>query len=291
MAHDGGDDDQLELGSFNEDEMKELMQELEGVDVSDITAEMDTGGQPGTDKAQQRAIEINPVHPDSDFTDGSENLTDTTENTEGPMRVTVETSATSPVESTTDTVADPCAKEEPDGMDDESLQQLSMLETMCDLANKALVTHAEIVAARDSMSAVRGSVCFAPSSVHEMDDVRFVQEVASELPFLFTAQEAQGYLPCNVERRYAAVAIARDLQAICNSINHECAMAVEGLPKGSDSIDDGGDADVVIEGATDDENDESGEGSEVKHGCDSDSGEVLVHSYADLDDEVVSNNV
>lgn len=222
--------DSLELGSFNEDEMKELMEELEGVDMisEGINGEADI-------KENDTANDNNQTSPDSDFTNDSmalsddcnngvaimkENPTnDDNDNEEGPIRVTVDTSASE---------GDTCPNIVDDRIDsddgNEDSNHVSLLETMCDLSNRALAVHAEIIAARDSMSAVKGAVCFAPSSAREMEDVQMVRDVAEKLPFLFTHQEAQGFLSCSVPRRYASVAMARDLHAICTSIDRECAL-------------------------------------------------------------------
>jgi len=212
--------DSLELGSFNDAEMKELMEELEGVDIISEDSKCDEDHQ---------------TSPDSDFTNdsvamtpsecGNDNTIDKDMGTEqGPTRVTVDTSASDGA--TYPNALDECGVGEVDANGDiEDSNDLSLLEKMCDLSNRALAVHAEIIAARDSMSAVQGAVCFAPSSAREMEDVQIVKDVAENLPFLFTHQEAQGYLSCSVPRRYASISMARNLHTICTSIDRECSVA------------------------------------------------------------------
>lgn len=276
------DDDALELGSLNEAEMKELIKELEDVDVTDgddgdidnsdndndnITDKHhdddDTASSMG--KAAENDNHPHQIYPDSDFTNDSVMsgecndyvVTATaTAAAEGPVRVTVDTSASTeaiteaalsspslPSSLPADGVGGDVDLDGNDNEEEDDLKDLSLLETMCDLSNRALTVHAEIIAARDSMSAIQGAVCFAPSSAREIEDVQMVRDVAEKLPFLFTHQEAQGYLSCSVPRRYASIAMARDLHAICTSIDRECALCED---DGADEEDEEDEEDAIM---------------------------------------------
>ena len=204
---------------FNKDEINDLnvlMRELESVSVAsseDIQDIQDMINAEENDKATDNGNDTHQISPEK-----------------GPTRITVDTSASTEVASETLALPPLLVEQGNDGDENnddnnDGPVDLTMLETMLELSNRALAVHAEIIAARDSMSAVQGAVCFAPSSTREIEDVQMVQDVATNLPFLFTHQEAQGYLSCNLPRRYAVIAMARNLHPVCESINRECSAA------------------------------------------------------------------
>ena len=110
---------------------------------------------------------------------------------------------------------------------DESVQcyttrQILLLEELCKASKQALLAHNQMLAARDSLLAVEGQKCFVPSSARELEDVKIVKSVSGNLPFLFTHQERNGYLSCNISRRYASINMARNLFEICEKISEQC---------------------------------------------------------------------
>lgn len=175
----------MELGEFGDDDLKELMEDLEG------------------------------VVPDDD--DDNEEA--------GPCRVTVQTDCSLETSNAyesvhnDDTSGNSQIAEVKQWCSDE---QLSLLDSLCEASNQALVAHAEVIAARDALSIIKGATCFAPSTLVEEEDVNVVKEVASHLPFLFTHPEANGYLSCNISRRYACVGLARNLHPVCSALNSQC---------------------------------------------------------------------
>lgn len=177
------DDNNMQLGDIDEDEMKELLEEFEDTLKPN---------------ADEPSVITEPARVDVDTTDSLDHAPSTSSSPPQPPSPSV--AAASSV----------CNGDEFD-----------MLDRMCTLCTAAIDAHTALLEAEDARQLLQGDMAFVPSTSQDHSNVEIVQEAAQHLPFLFTEREAQGYLPYNVADRWATIAKAHSVRASCDELARE----------------------------------------------------------------------
>lgn len=182
------------LGSLNDEEMQELIEELKNVPMDDI-GQIDLGPE---------RVAVDQV---------------------GGLPPNIEDSVGTSLEDCTPIA--PCSTvssvEESRSQHEE--QEVSMLFELCNLCKTTIDQHKKVLTAKRQLNLLKQESCFVPVTPEDIKNVRTVRAVAEHLPFLFSEKEALGFLSSDKVRRQQSINKANKLRKLCDGINHECDMA------------------------------------------------------------------